>query len=383
MKTKLSVVAAMTLGIGGLLYSGCESMNNSNKGTITKSQFGHLPDGRPVDLYTLKNGKGMEARIATYGGIVTSLMVPDKTGRFSDVVLGYDNLDGYIKNNPFFGALIGRYGNRIANGRFTLDGATYVLPQNNGSNCLHGGIKGFDKVVWNVVKAEVKSDGPEIELSYLAKDGEEGFPGNLDVHALYQITENNELKVSFRAKTDKKTVVNLTHHSYFNLRGQGDVLNHMVTINADRFTPVDANLIPTGELRPVKGTPFDFTTPHTIGERINAQDEQIKLGNGYDHNWVANKGADNLSLIATVSESTSGRVMEVWSTEPGTQFYTGNFLDGSITGKGNWVYAFRNGFCMEPQHYPDSPNKPQFPSTTLFPGETYKNTIIYKFSVKK
>jgi aldose 1-epimerase len=324
----------------------------------------------------------MEATIMTYGGIVTSLKTADRSGKFGDVVLGQETLAGYIKSNPYFGALIGRYGNRIANGKFSLDGKTYTLPQNNGSNCLHGGVKGFDKVVWSVEDADVEANGPELELVYTAKDGEEGFPGNLTVHATYQITEENALKIKFKATTDKKTVVNLTHHSYFNLRGSGDVLDHVVTINADKFTPVDGGLIPTGELRPVAGTPFDFTTAHTIGERINSTDEQIKLGNGYDHNWVANKKSNELSLIATASEPTTGRTMEVWSTEPGTQFYTGNFLDGTVTGKGGWAYKFREGFCFEPQHFPDSPNHPAFPSTVLNPGETYHNTIIYKFSAK-
>jgi aldose 1-epimerase len=358
-------------------------LSSEKSGSITREPFGQTPDGTPVELYTLRNSKGMEAKIMTYGGIVTSLKAPDKNGNFGDVVLGYDNLNGYLKSTPYFGALIGRYGNRIANGKFSLGGQTYTLAKNNGENALHGGLKGFDKVVWKVAEAKVGARGPELELTYLSKDGEEGYPGNLKVTAVYTLTENNDLRLDFTATTDADTVCNLTHHSYFNLRGGGDVLHHVVTINADKFTPVDSGLIPTGELRPVKGTPFDFTTPHAIGERVGqTNDDQIKLGNGYDHNWVLNKKDSELSLAATVYEPTSGRVMEVWTTEPGTQFYTGNFLDGTITGKGGWTYQSRNGLCFEPQHYPDSPNHPAFPSTELKPGQTYKNTIIYKFSVR-
>jgi aldose 1-epimerase len=382
MRSNTSKFFYASLGIAAAFLTGCESMNHSSKGSITKSNFGTTPDGQAVELYTLRNRAGMEATIMTYGGIVTSLKTADKSGKLGDVVLGYDNLAGYIKSTPYFGALIGRYGNRIANGKFSLDGNTYTLATNNGVNALHGGLKGFDKVVWRVEEAEAEANGPELELVYVSKDGEEGYPGNLTVHASYQVTEDNALKIKFKATTDKKTVVNLTHHSYFNLRGSGDVLDHVVTINADKFTPVDGGLIPTGELRPVAGTPFDFIAPHAIGERIGSADEQMKLGNGYDHNWVLNKKGNELSLAATVSEPTSGRTLEVWSTSPGTQFYTGNFLDGTITGKGGWTYQFRNGFCFEPQHFPDSPNHPAFPTTVLNPGETYHNTIIYKFSAK-
>ena len=374
--------AIASLGIATACFTGCETMNNTSKGTITKADFGKTPEGQAVQLYALRNSHGMEATIMTYGGIVTSLKTPDKTGKLGDVVLGHDNLDGYVKNTSYFGALIGRYGNRIANGKFSLDGHNYTLATNNGVNALHGGLKGFDKVVWSVEDADVEANGPELELVYVSKDGEEGYPGNLTVHATYTVTEDNALKIKFKATTDKKTVVNLTHHSYFNLRGNGDVLDHVVTIHADKFTPVDGGLIPTGELRPVAGTPFDFTTPHAIGERINSTDEQLKLGNGYDHNWIVNKKSNELSLIATASEPTTGRAMEVWSTSPGTQFYTGNFLDGAVTGKGGWAYKFREGFCFEPQHYPDSPNHPAFPTTELKPGQTYHNTIIYKFSAK-
>ena len=352
-------------------------------GSITKASFGKLADGTEVYLFTLRNARGAEAKISNYGGIVTSLKVADKNGNFDDVVLGYDNLDGYLKSTPYFGALIGRYGNRIAKGKFTLNGKEYTLAQNNGANSLHGGLKAFDKVAWTVEEAEVGEHGPELELTYTSKDGEEGFPGNLKVKASYTLTADNALKVKFSATTDQPTVVNLTHHSYFNFAGHGDVLGHVVTINADKFIPVDDTLIPTGELRPVSGTPFDFTKPIAIGARINDDDAQLKLGKGYDHTWVLNKpAAGKLTLAATVSEPSSGRVMEVWTTEPGTQFYTGNFLDGTITGKGGWTYQVRNGFCFEPQHFPDSPNHPAFPTTVLNPGQTYKNTIIYKFSVQ-
>ncbi|HUC83764.1 MAG TPA: aldose epimerase family protein [Candidatus Acidoferrales bacterium] len=349
---------------------------------ISKKSFGTTPDHTPIDLFTLRNSKGMEAQIMTYGGIVTSLKVPDKHGAWGDVVLGYDHLEGYLKHNPCFGTLIGRYGNRIARGRFSLDGRTYSLAVNNGPNHLHGGLKGFDKVVWAAQPVDA-ANGPALQLSYLSKDGEEGYPGNLQVTAVYSVTEDNALSVDFVATTDKKTVCNLTHHSYFNLAGKGDILGHIAQIYADKFTPVDANLIPTGEVRSVAGTPLDFRQPAPIGLRINdTSDEQMKFGNGYDHNFILNKKPKELSLAARVGEPGTGRVMEVWTTEPATQFYTANFLDGTITGKGGWVYQARNGFCFEPQHYPDSPNHPEFPSTVLQPGETYRNTIIYRFGVQ-
>jgi aldose 1-epimerase len=339
----------------------------------------------PVAIYTLRNSKGMEARIMTYGGIVQSLKVPDRNGKFDDVVLGYDDLAGYLANkgNPYFGALIGRYGNRIGGAKFTLEGQTCTLAINNGPNSLHGGIKGFDKVVWQA-KPLLTADGPSLELTYFSKDGEEGFPGNLTVTATYTLTDNNELHVYFTATTDKPTVCNLTQHSYFNLRGQGngDILGHEVYINSDKITPVDKDLITTGGYEPVAGTPFDFRKPTAIGARINDPDQQLQYGPGYDHNWVINKPMGKLGLEARVYEPTTGRVLEVWSTEPGLQFYAGNFLDGSITGKDGKVYPRRSGFAMEPQHYPDSPNKPMFPSTELKPGETYQNTIMYRFSTR-
>ncbi len=337
--------------------------------------------GVPVKLFTLRNKCGSEATISSYGGLVTSLKVADRNGQLGDVTLGYDNLDGYLKDTPYFGALIGRYGNRIARGHFTLDGQTYTLATNNGVNALHGGLKGFDKVVWNA-KPFMSPAGQALELTYVSKDGEEGYPGTLTVKAVYTLTEDNALKLEFTATTDKDTVVNLTHHSYFNLAGKGDVLGHVVEIPADRYTPVDNTLIPTGELAPVEGTAFDFRRPTAIGARIGNDEAQLKYGNGYDHNWVLNKKIGDLTLMARVYEPTSGRVMEVLSTEPGLQFYSGNFLDGTITGKGGWNYKFRNGFCMEPQHYPDSPNQASFPSVVLKPGQVFHNVIEYRFSVK-
>jgi aldose 1-epimerase len=301
-------------------------------------------------------------------------------GKLGDVVLGYDSLAEYLKETPYFGCLVGRYGNRIAKGRFTLDGKEYTLATNNGPNALHGGIKGFDKVVWDAKPSMTKA-GPTLELRYVSKDGEEGYPGNLDVTATYTWTDNNELRLDYKATTDKLTVVNLTQHSYFNLAGKGDILGHVVMIKSDKITPVDDTLIPTGKFMPVKGTPFDFNKPTAIGARIGADCEQIKFGGGYDHNFVIAKGA-GLGLMARVTEATTGRTLEVLSTEPALQFYSGNFLDGHLTGKGGWVYKHRNGFCMEPQHYPDSPNQRKFPSVVLRPGKTYKNTIVYRFGLK-
>jgi aldose 1-epimerase len=348
---------------------------------IRKQPFGMTANQEPVDLYTLTNVNGLEARIMTYGATVVSLKVPDRRGKLADVVLGYESLEGYLKNSPFFGAIVGRYGNRIGKGRFSLNGKEYTLAKNNGENTLHGGTKGFDKVVWRAKEAKQK-DGDSLSLSYLSKDGEEGFPGNLSVTVVYTLTNNNELKIEYSATTDKITVVNLTHHSYFNLAGEGSILNHQLMIDANRFTPVDEGLIPTGELRSVKGTPMDFTRSSTIGARIDQQDEQLTFGKGYDHNWVLNNPGGKLAFAARVYEPGSGRVMEVFTTEPGLQFYSGNFLDGTITGKGGQVYKQRYGFCLETQHFPDSPNKPKFPSTVLKPGQHYTSTTIYKFAVK-
>ena len=351
---------------------------------VTKESFGKTEAGENVDLYTLRNTHGVEAKITNFGGIVVSLKVPDRNGKFDDVVLGFSNLDGYLKQGPYFGALIGRYGNRIAKGRFTLNGVEYKLAVNNGENHLHGGIKGFDKVVWTGKEMNTRL-GPAVVLTYLSKDGEEGYPGNLNVRVVYTLTNNNELKIEYSATSDKDTVTNLTHHSYFNLAGEGngDILNHLVTINANRFVPTDAGSIPTGELKSVAGTPFDFLKPMAIGGRINQDDEQLKLGNGYDHTWVINGRPGVMRLAATAYEATSGRVMQVWTTEPGVQFYTGNFLDGSKTGKSGKNYPRRSGFCFETQHYPDSPNHPSFPTTTLKKGQTLKSTTTYKFSTRR
>src|SRR5450432_3095924 len=328
MKKIIQCVILASAGLGAACLVSSASMSTST-GVSHKASFGKTPDGAPVEIYTLRNSLGMEARIMTYGGTVVSLKVPDKKGKLGDVVLGYDSLGGYLTNGSYFGAIIGRYGNRIAKGQFTLDETTYSLATNNGPNHLHGGVKGFDKVVWKARPVETFY-GPALELTYVSKDGEEGYPGNLSVRAIYSVTEKNELLLQFTATTDKDTLCNLTHHSYFNLRGSGDVLGHLVRIDANQFTPIDATSIPTGELKPVDGTPFDFRKPTAIGDRINADDQQIKFGTGYDHNFVLNKLPGEFGLGATVYEPTSGRVMEVWTTDPGMQFYTGNFLDGTI-----------------------------------------------------
>lgn len=391
MKNIRQQVMLTATGLGMAALVGCATMSTSTGSidTISHAPFGKTPDGAPVEIYTLHNSKGAEARIMTYGGIVQKLSMPDKNGKFADLVLGFDNLDSYTKDSyvkgcPYFGALIGRYGNRIGGAKFTLEGQTYTLAANNGPNSLHGGLKGFDKVVWTPVKADIGPEGPRLVLNYLSKDGEEGFPGNLNVTATYTLTDDNALKLTFSATTDKPTIVNLTHHSYFNLAGQGngDILNHLVYINANQTTPVDSGLIPTGAFADVTGTPFDFRKPTAIGARINDPDPILQYGPGYDHNWVINKPLGKFGLMARVVEPTSGRVMEVWSDEPGLQFYAGNFLDGTLTGKDGKVYQRRYALCMEPQHYPDSPNKPNFPSTELKPGQTYHNVIEYKFSAK-
>jgi len=337
----------------------------------------------PIRTVTLKNAKGMEVRAITYGGIVTSIRVPDRQGRFDDVVLGYDAADAYRKNNgPHMGAIIGRYGNPIPRGSFELDGVTYKLATNNGPNHLHGGVRGFDKVEWQAQEFRNR-DGVGVIFRYTSKDGEEGYPGTLTTQVTYTLTDRNELIVDYFATSDKATHVNLTQHSYFNLAGPTrDVLNHELTINADRYTPVDSTLIPTGNLATVEGTPFDFRKSTTIGTRINADHEQMRFGRGYDHNYVLNRKGNELVVAARVYEPSSGRVLEVSTTEPGMQFYTGNFLDGSITGKSGHVYRQRFGFCLETQHFPDTPNKPQFPSTVLRPGSQYKSRTVFAFSVR-
>jgi aldose 1-epimerase len=348
--------------------------------------FGATSPGQAADLYVLTNRHGMVVAITNFGATIVSIKVPDRTGHADDVVLGYDNAQGYEAGKAHIGGTIGRYGNRIAHGSFKLDGHAYTLPKNNGENTLHGGITGFDKKIWAAKEVSGK-DGAAVQFTYVSPDGEEGFPGTLTATVVFTLyKEKNELRIDYTASTDKPTVVNLTNHSYFNLSGQGsgDILATLLQLNASRFTPVDASLIPTGELRPVKNTPFDFTKPVAIGERINADDEQIKYGRGYDHNWVldAKPGSAKPELAAIARDPKSGRVLEVLTTEPGVQFYTGNFLDGSERGKGSLAYERRTAFCLETQHFPDSPNHPGFPSTTLLPGKPYHSTTIFRFSVK-
>ncbi|WP_442484950.1 aldose epimerase family protein [Aeoliella sp. SH292] len=345
---------------------------------ITKKDF----DG--IMLYTLKNKSGMTVTVTNYGAIITSIVVPDRDGKMGDVALGYDSVEGYMNavDKPYFGAVVGRYGNRIAKGKFSIDGVEYTLPVNNGPNSLHGGIIGFDKVVWDAKPVGDNS----IELSYLAKDKEEGYPGNLKVKVTYTLTDKNELICHYEATTDKTTPVNLTQHTYFNLKGEGNgtILDHELMLNAKKFTPVDETLIPTGDLKDVKGTPFDFTEAKAIGRDIEVEDEQLTFGGGYDHNWVLDKGGKDgeMTLAARVNEPTTGRVMEVFTTEPGIQFYCGNFLDGRLKGKSGQTYVNRGGLCLETQHYPDSPNQPNFPSTLLKPGEKYDTTTVFKFSAE-
>lgn len=351
----------------------------SSKG-ITVAPFGKMNDGTPVSLYTMNNGNGMIMKVMNYGGILVSLIVPAKDGKPVDVILGFDSLKDYQEHNPFFGALVGRYGNRIAKGKFTLDGKEYDLVKNNNGNHLHGGTRGFDKVFWNIEEVPA-SDGVAIRLSYLSKDMEEGYPGNLRTEVTYTLTGDNTVKFDYKATTDKKTIVNLTQHTYFNFNGgKGDILSHEVSLNADRFLPVDPTLIPTGELRPVENTPFDFRTPFAIGDRINSKDQQLEYAGGYDHCWVLN--GQGMKPAAVVYDSASGIEMTVETTEPGIQFYTGNFLDGSLTGKNNVVYKKRTGFCLETEHFPDSPNHKDFPSVVLSPGETYSTQTSYHFEVR-
>jgi aldose 1-epimerase len=349
---------------------------------VDEASFKTEHDGKTMELFTLKNANGLVAQITNYGGKVINLWTPDKNGDFADIVIGYETSAEYLNTTEiYYGTLIGRYGNRIANGQFTLNDSVYTLAKNNGENHLHGGIKGFNNVVWNAKKL----DDQTLELTYLSVDGEEGYPGNLNVKVVYKLTDENELKVEYWATTDKPTPINLTQHSFFNLKGagNGDVNDHIMQIMADAFTPVDSTLIPTGEIAPVDGTPFDFRTPTVIGDRINDEHIQMKYGNGYDHNWVLNKAESGLSYAAKVVEPASGRTLEVYTNEPGIQFYGGNFMTGNDTGKGGKVFAFRGAFCLETQHFPDSPNKPQFPSTILNPGEEYYSVCVYKFGVEK
>lgn len=349
---------------------------------IQKHCFGKTAEGKSIDIYTLMNKNGVKVKIITYGARVVSLKVPDRSGKLEDVVLGYDDLKSYEQDAFYMGCIVGRFANRIANGRFTLGGATYKLAQNNNGNHLHGGIRGFDKVVWTATGEEV-AGGVRLKLTYLSRDMEEGYPGNLAVTVMYTLTNSDELKIQYDATIDKETVVNLTNHAYFNLAGagNGNVLKHELKINANRFLPTDRTSIPTGELRSVKGTPFDFTQPTSIGARIGDANEQLVFGNGYDHTFVLNKPDGRLAFAIEVYEPTSGRVIQVHTTEPGVQFYSGNFLK-DVKGKAGKIYRRRDGFCLEAQHFPDSPNKPAFPSTALKPGERYTQTTVYKFSAR-
>lgn len=372
METKnFNTTQSLLLSVILFIFAGCSSDNG-----IKTEEFGTMDDGSTVQLFTLKNTNGMEVSITNYGGIVTSIKVPGQNGNIENVVLGFDDLEQYKSGHPFFGAIIGRYANRIANGRFELNGETYELATNNGENHLHGGVEGFDKKLWD---ADVNNEENSVTLSYLSPDGEEGYPGNLDVDVTYTLTDDNELQIDYHATTDKPTIVNLTNHSYFNLSGdpsQG-ILDHLLTINADRYTPVDEGLIPTGELRPVEGTPFDFTEPETVGARIDS------IPPGYDHNYVLNNPNSGIRRIATLEHEESGRIMEVYTDQPGVQLYTGNFLDGSLTDRqGNPIEQYA-ALCLETQTFPDSPNKPDFPSPVLNPGEAYETTTIYQFKVSE
>ncbi len=352
---------------------------------LSNSEAQKVEDFDSIQLYTLTNSEGMQVKVTNYGAIITSIMVPDRDGQLGDIALGYHHVENYINavDKPYFGAIVGRYGNRIAKGEFDLDGETYSLAVNNKPNHLHGGVIGFDKVVWDAKLTK----GPHwqgIELSYLAKDKEEGYPGNLKITVTYQLTDANELRVEYDATTDKATPVNLTQHTYFNLKGEGEgtILDHELMINATRYTPVDSVLIPTGELASVEGTPFDFTSAKAIGRDVSKENQQLEYGLGYDHNFVLDRDDDGLVLAARVHEPTSGRIMEIHTTEPGIQFYCGNFLDGRLVGKSGKAYVHRGGFCLETQHYPDSPNQPDFPSTILRPGKAYETTTVFKFSAK-
>jgi aldose 1-epimerase len=366
------------VSLGGSLSS------QGMRGTIRKQSFGKTASGEQIDLYSLTNKKGMEVSITNFGATVVTLRVPDRAGKAADVVLGYDSLEGYENGKSYFGATVGRYANRIAGGKFSLDGKTYTLPRNDGPNTLHGGVVGFNKKIWKV--REIPSnDSAALEMTYLSADGEEGFPGNLSVKVVFTLpSERNELKIAYTATTDKDTALNLTNHSYFNLSGEGhgDILDHVLTLHAKQFTPVDKTLIPTGELRDVAGTPLDFTTATVIGKRINDNYEQLVVGKGYDHNWVLAPGSQrSLTIAAEAYDPKSGRTLEVLTTEPGVQFYSGNFLDGS-KGKGNKPYAQRSAFCLETQHFPDSPNHSSFPSTVLKPGAVFQSETVFRFSAK-
>jgi aldose 1-epimerase len=372
-------LSAISLAVAGALLA---AATNSTPG-IKMTLFGKMPDGQEVHLYTLTSRGGMQVELTNYGARIVSIDVPDKHGNIADVVLGFDDLAGYLGKDPYFGATIGRYANRIANGKFTLDGVQYKVPINDGPNSLHGGTEGFDKKVWTA--SELSQYPPAVEFTYLSPNGEEGYPGDLHVKVVDTLEDDNALRIDYTATTDKDTVINLTNHSYFNLSGQGSgsILNEEVMINANQFTPINANLIPTGELREVGGTPFDFRKPTRIGARINEDNQQLKYAHGYDDNFVLDRESPGLVLAARVVDPESGRVLECYTTEPGLQFYASNFLDGTIHGKGGKVYGYRSAFTLETQHFPDSPNHPNFPSTELKPGETYHQTTIFKFSTLK
>jgi aldose 1-epimerase len=381
MMTRWLAPAYIIVFLSALGLLAAQTASGKPKSGVEQEPFG-TREGRPVTLYKLTNSHGVEVHAMNYGGIILSIRVPDRKGQFADIVLGHDTMEGYIPNPPYIGAIVGRYANRIANGTFTLDGKTYTLPKNDGPNTLHGGTtRTFDKVVWDGEPLKGKTG---VAFTYLSKDGEEGFPGNCKVKVTYTLTDANELVIDYQATTDKDTPINVSQHSYFNLKGEGngDILDHDIMIAADRFTPVNKNLIPTGELAPVKGTPLDFTKSTRIGARIDDKYEQLELAHGYDHNFVINRKGAGLVLAARVYEPTTGRVLEVSTTQPGIQFYTGNFLDGTVVGKGGHVYKRRYGFCLETQHFPDSPNHPNFPTTILRPGETFHQTTVFKFSAK-
>lgn len=382
-KNKLLALAPCALLL--TICAACGPGASNKTGAIPTAGLGNA-NGQAVHMYTLTNKNGIEAKLMDYGATLMSLKVPDRSGALEDVVLGFDNLDGYTQTPPppYFGATIGRYANRIGGARFTLEGKMYTVDKNDGMNSLHGGNHGFDKVTWTS-KALTTPDGPAVQFSYISPNGEGGYPGNMTVNVQYTLTDKNELRLHYTAATDLDTVVNLTNHSYWNLSGagSGEILDHVLTLNADRFTPVDAGLIPTGELRKVDGTPFDFRTPHRVGERIDSDDEQLKLGRGYDHNWILNRSGNGLELAARVLDPKSGRVLEVLTTQPAIQFYTGNFLDGTYKGIGGKAYQRRGALCLETQHYPDSPNHYDFPSTVLKPGETFDSTTVFRFSTDK
>ena len=372
---------ASVAGSGGEQSPAAPAAPAAARAGVTRAAFGKLPDGTAVESFTLRNARGVEVRAITYGAIITSLRVPDRAGRLGDVVLGHDDLAGYLDKPAYFGSVVGRYGNRIAKGRFTLDGKTYTLATNNGPNHLHGGIRGFDKVVW---KADPTAAGTAaVTFRYTSPDGEEGYPGTLAARVTYTLSDKGELTFDYSATTDKATPINLTQHSYFNLGAPGsDILGHELTLEADRFTPVDPTLIPTGQLAPVAGTPFDFRKPTAIGARIGQDDEQLKRGGGYDHNFVLSGAGEGLRRAGLLADPKTGRTMEILTTEPGVQFYSGNFLDGTIKGKGGVVYKHRSGLCLETQHFPDSPNQPSFPSTILRPGKEYRSKTVLVFGVK-